>query len=106
MYRILDANAEVRERRNQPRHSAYSKPELLAEGPNQVWSWDIIPTAIKNDRRHGSLFSAPPPANPARDTMLKGPAKWSYFYLYVIIDIFSRRVVAWCVVDAENAALS
>jgi len=79
MYRILDANAEVRERRNQLRHPAYSKPELLAEGPNQVWSWDI--------------------------TKLKGPTKWSYFYLYVIIDIFSRRVVGWCVADAESAVL-
>ena len=79
MYRILDANGEVRERRDQLRHPAYSKPELLATGPNQVWSWDI--------------------------TKLKGPAKWSYFYLYVIIDIFSRRVVGWCVADAESAAL-
>ena len=79
MYRILDANAEVRERRNQLRHPAYSKPELLAQGPNQVWSWDI--------------------------TKLKGPTKWSYFYLYVIIDIFSRRVVGWCVADAESATL-
>jgi putative transposase len=61
------------------RHPAYSKPELLAEGPNQVWSRDI--------------------------TKLKGPTKWSYFYLYVIIDIFSRRVVGWCVADAENATL-
>jgi putative transposase len=79
MYRILDANGEVRERRDQLRHPAYSKPELLALGPNQVWSWDI--------------------------TKLRGPAKWSYFYLYVIIDIFSRRVVGWCVADAESAVL-
>jgi putative transposase len=79
LYRILDANGEVRERRDQLRHPAYSKPELLATGPNQVWSWDI--------------------------TKLRGPAKWSYFYLYVIIDIFSRRVVGWCVADAESAAL-
>jgi putative transposase len=79
MYRILDDNNEVRERRNQLRHPVYTKPELLAEGPNQVWSWDI--------------------------TKLMGPAKWSYFYLYVILDIFSRRVVGWCVVDAENASL-
>jgi len=57
----------------------YQKPELLAEAPNQVWSWDI--------------------------TKLMGPAKWTYFYLYVIIDIFSRRVVAWCVADTESAAL-
>ncbi len=79
MYRILDANGEVRERRNQLRHPVYAKPELLAEAPNTVWSWDI--------------------------TKLMGPAKWTYFYLYVIIDIFSRRVVGWCVVDTENASL-
>jgi transposase InsO family protein len=79
MYRILDQNDEVRERRNQLRHPVYRKPELLAERPNQVWSWDI--------------------------TKLMGPTKWSYFYLYVILDIFSRRVVGWCVADAENAVL-
>jgi transposase InsO family protein len=79
MYRILDENNEVRERRNQLRHPEYKKPELLAEGPNQVWSWDI--------------------------TKLMGPTKWTYFYLYVIIDIFSRRIVGWYVADAENAAL-
>jgi len=79
MYRILAENGEVRERRDQLRHPVYQKPELLAEAPNQVWSWDI--------------------------TKLMGPAKWSYFYLYVILDIFSRRVVGWCVADAENAIL-
>jgi len=79
MYRILDDHAEVRERRDQLRHPVYAKPELLAEAPNQVWSWDI--------------------------TKLMGPAKWSYFYLYVILDIFSRRVVGWCVADAESATL-
>jgi putative transposase len=79
MYRILDQNGEVRERRQQLRHPAYQKPELLAEKPNQVWSWDI--------------------------TKLMGPSKWSYFYLYVILDIFSRRVVGWCVADAETATL-
>jgi len=79
MYRILEQNGEVRERRQQLRHPAYQKPELLAEGPNQVWSWDI--------------------------TKLMGPTKWSYFYLYVILDIFSRRVVGWCVADAESATL-
>jgi transposase InsO family protein len=79
MYRILDEHDEVRERRRQLRHPAYQKPELLAEGPNQVWSWDI--------------------------TKLMGPAKWTYFYLYVVIDIFSRRVVGWCVADAETASL-
>jgi transposase InsO family protein len=79
MYRILVQHDEVRERRNQLRHPVYQKPELLAERPNQVWSWDI--------------------------TKLMGPTKWSYFYLYVILDIFSRRVVAWCVAGAETAAL-
>jgi putative transposase len=68
MYRILDEAGEVRERRDQLRHPNYSKPELLATGPNEVWSWDI--------------------------TKLLGPLKWSYFYLYVILDIFSRYVVA------------
>jgi putative transposase len=78
MYRILAANKEVRERRDLLRHPAYAKPELLATGPNQVWSWDI--------------------------TKLKGPEKWSYFYLYVIIDIFSRCVVGWTLADRESAA--
>jgi putative transposase len=79
MYRILHEYAEVRERRQQLRHPVYQKPELLAEGANQVWSWDI--------------------------TKLMGPAKWTYFYLYVIIDIFSRRVVGWHVADTEAASL-
>src|SRR6202012_1217721 len=70
---------EVHERREQLRHPIYRKPELLAEKPNEVWSWDI--------------------------TKLMGPAKWSYSYLYVILDIFSRRVVGWCVADAESAVL-
>ena len=80
MYRILDANQEVRERRNQLRHPAYTKPELLATGPNQVWTWDI--------------------------TKLKGPRKWTYFYLYVILDIYSRQVVGWMVADCESASLA
>jgi len=67
MYRILDENGEVRERRDQFRHPEYKRPELLATAPNQVWSWDI--------------------------TKLLGPAKWTYFYLDVILDIFSRYVV-------------
>ena len=79
MYRILAESQEVLERRKQLRHPVYKKPELLAQAPNEVWSWDI--------------------------TKLMGPAKWSYFYLYVIIDIFSRRVVGWCVADRESATL-
>jgi transposase InsO family protein len=80
MYRILAAEDEVRERRNQCRRPAYTKPELLATGPNEVWSWDI--------------------------TKLKGPVKWSYFYLYVILDIFSRYVVGWMVARRESAILA
>jgi putative transposase len=80
MYRILDAEGEVRERRNQLEHPPYAKPELLATGPNEVWSWDI--------------------------TKLKGPAKWTYFYLYVILDIFSRYPVGWMVAARESAALA
>jgi len=80
MYRILGENHEVRERRNQLSHPEYKKPELLATAPNQVWSWDI--------------------------TKLLGPVKWSYFYLYVIMDIFSRYVVGWMVAPAESAALA
>jgi putative transposase len=80
MYRVLAANAEVRERRNQLRHPAYHKPELLATGPNQVWSWDI--------------------------TKLLGPVKWTYYYLYVLLDIFSRFVVGWLLARQESAALA
>jgi putative transposase len=80
MYRILQDCSEVKERRNQLRHPAYSKPELLATGPNQIWSWDI--------------------------TKLLGPAKWTYFYLYVILDIFSRYVVGWMLAERESAALA
>jgi putative transposase len=71
---------EVRERHNQLRHPAYSRPELLAEQPNQVWSWDI--------------------------TKLLGPAKWTYCYLYVIIDVFSRYVVAWTLQYRESAGVA
>jgi putative transposase len=80
MYRILEENHEVRERRAQLRHPPYAAPELLATAPNQVWSWDI--------------------------TKLLGPAKWTYFYLYVILDIFSRYVVGWMVAHRESAALA
>lgn len=80
MYRLLAQEGELRERRDQLRHPSYRKPELLATGPNQVWSWDI--------------------------TKLKGPVKWSYFYLYVILDIFSRYVVGWMVAATDSASLA
>ena len=79
MYRILDENGQVRERRDQLRHPEYKKPELLATRPNQVWTWDI--------------------------TKLLGPAKWTYFYLYVILDIFSRYVVGWTLSNRESPSL-
>jgi putative transposase len=80
MHRILAQQGELKERRNQLRHPQYTKPELLATGPNQVWSWDI--------------------------TKLLGPAKWTYFHLYVILDIFSRNVVGWMVAPRETAELA
>jgi putative transposase len=80
MYRILDDAQEVRERRDQLRHPKYSKPELLATGPNQVWSWDI--------------------------TLLPGPGKGSRFHLYVILDIFSRYVVGWLLARRECSHLA
>ena len=80
MHRILAENGELKERRNQLRHPQYKKPELLATGPNQVWSWDI--------------------------TKLLGPVKWTYFHLYVILDIFSRNVVGWMVAGRETAELA
>ena len=80
MYRILAENAAVRERRNQLRHPEYKRPELVATAANRVWSWDI--------------------------TKLKGPATWTYFYLYVIMDIFSRKTVGWMVADRESATLA
>jgi putative transposase len=80
MYRILDEHGELKERRNQLCHPAYEKPELLAEAPNQVWSWDI--------------------------TKLLGPMKWSYYYLYVILDIFSRYAVGWMLTSRESATLA
>lgn len=80
MYRILDAAGEVKERRNQVCRPSSVKPELLATRPNQLWSWDI--------------------------TKLLGPVKWTYFYLYVILDVFSRYVVGWMVAPHESAALA
>lgn len=80
MYRLLQSCAAVRERRDQLRHPEYTKPELLAVVPNQVWSWDI--------------------------TKLKGPVRGTSFHLYVILDIFSRYVVGWMVAENENAELA
>ncbi len=80
MYRLLAQRGEVRERRDQLTHPAYARPELLAERPNELWSWDI--------------------------TQLLGPEKWSYFYLYVILDVFSRYVVGWTVQHRESAAVA
>ena len=80
MYRILAEHHQVRERRDQLRHPRYTAPELLASRSKEVWSWDI--------------------------TKLLGPAKWSYFYLYVILDIFSRYVVGWTVAYRESTELA
>lgn len=80
MYRILDERGEVRERRNQLVHPAYAKPELLATRPNELWSWDI--------------------------TKLLGPAKWTYYYLYVILDVFSRYVTGWTLMLREGAQIA
>jgi len=79
MYRVLEEHGEVKERRDQLRHPEYKKPELMATGPNQLWSWDV--------------------------TKLMGPVKWTYFYLCVILDVFSRYVVGWMVSHRESAAL-
>ena len=79
-YRLLASRGEVRERRAQRRHPNYSRPELLATAPNQLWSWDI--------------------------TRLKGPVKWTYFHLYVILDVFSRCVVGWMVAHRESSQLA
>jgi putative transposase len=80
MYRILAEHDEAHERRNQRRHPVHNKPELVATGPNQVWSWDI--------------------------TELRGPSKGVYYYLYTIIDVFSRYVVGWMLADRESAELA
>jgi len=80
MYRLLSVRGEARERRNQLTHPAYARPELLAQGPNEIWSWDI--------------------------TKLLGPAKWTYFYLYVILDVFSRYPVGWTVQHRESAQVA
>jgi putative transposase len=80
MYRVLGAHDEVRERRRQATHPAHKKPELIATRPNEIWSWDI--------------------------TKLHGPEKWTYYYLYVILDIFSRYVVGFMLARAERAELA
>ena len=81
MYRLLaDRHGGVRERRDQLTHPGYARPELLAQRPNELWSWDI--------------------------SKLKGPAKWTCFYLYVILDVFSRYAVGWTVAHRENAPLA
>ena len=79
-YRVLHRHQEVRERRALTMRPSYQRPELLATGPNQLWSWDI--------------------------TKLRGPGKWTYYYLYVILDVFSRYVVGWMVAPRESAALA
>ncbi len=76
MYRVLSENEEVRERRAISRHTHYTAPELLATKPNELWSWDI--------------------------TKLKGPAKWNWYHLYVVLDVFSRYVVGWMVAHRES----
>jgi putative transposase len=80
MYRILRERGEVRERRRQATHPPRVKPELVATAPNRCWSWDI--------------------------TKLRGPAKWTYYHLYVIIDIYSRYVPGWLIAERESAALA
>ncbi len=80
MYRILAENCEVRERRDVARHTHYAAPELLATRPNELWSWDI--------------------------TKLKGPAKWNWYHLYVVLDVYSRYVVGWMVAPRESATLA
>ena len=77
MYRLLEAEGESRERRDPLRRPVYAKPELLATSPNQLWSWDI--------------------------TKLRGPVKWTYYYLYVILDVFSRYVTGWMIAYRESA---
>ncbi|MFT5143112.1 MAG: putative transposase [Rhodothermales bacterium] len=80
MYRILAQKGQVCERRNQPKHPVYEKPEILATAPLQLWSWDI--------------------------SKMRGPQKWSYYYLYVLLDVFSLYVVGWMVTTAERALLA
>jgi putative transposase len=80
MYRLLRAEGEQHERRRHQVHPTYTKPELLATAPNQLWTWDI--------------------------TKLRGPVKWHYYYLYVLLDAFSRYVVGWLIAERESAQLA
>ncbi len=80
MYRVLAAAGEVRDRRDQCQHPRYAAPELLATGANQLWSWDI--------------------------TKLRGPSTWTWFYLYVLLDVFSRYVVGWLLAHRESARMA
>ena len=80
MYRVLHQNGAVQERRNQLKHPNHPVPRLVATAPNQVWSWDI--------------------------TKLLGPVKWTFYYLYVLLDIYSRYVVGWMVAMLESAVLA
>ena len=80
LYRILQENREIRERRNQLCHPAYAKPRLVATAPNQVWTWDI--------------------------TKLRGPVRWSVYYLYVLLDLYSRFAVGWLIAERESAQLA
>jgi len=80
MYRILNEAKAVKERRNQRRNSSYTKPELLATGPNQLWSWDT--------------------------TKLKGPQKWDHYNLYAIMALYRRYVVGWLIAERESATLA
>lgn len=80
MYRLLAERGETGDRRAQALHPPKVKPELLAAGPNEVWTWDI--------------------------TKLPGPQKWTSYYLYVILDVYSRYVVGWTLADKESAALA
>lgn len=80
LYRVLAANGEVRERRDQLRHPSHPVPRLCADRPNVVWTWDV--------------------------TKLLGPAKWTYYYLYVLLDLYSRYAVGWTVASADTAAIA
>lgn len=80
MYRILRAHGEVRERRNQRKLPVYKKPELLATRANELWSWDI--------------------------SWLRGPGRYVYYYIYVILDVFSRYVVGWTIAEVESAGIA